>query len=56
MSIIKQKLLNAISARPKLVTFGIGLAITMAIGIAIGMLEVQQAHAATALVISECGQ
>jgi hypothetical protein len=47
---IKQKLLNAISAHPKLVTFGIGLAITMAVGTAIGMFEVQQAHAIVATV------
>jgi hypothetical protein len=45
----KQKLLNAISAHPKLVTFGIGLAVTMAIGAAIGMFEVQQAHAVAAV-------
>jgi hypothetical protein len=39
-TIIKQKLLNAISAHPKLVTLGIGLAITMAVGTAItGMLD-----------------
>ena len=42
---IKQKLLNAISAHPKLAALGIGLAITMAVGTAIGMVEVQQAHA-----------
>jgi hypothetical protein len=41
---LKQKLLNAISAHPKLATFGIGLAMTMAVGTAIGMVEVQQAH------------
>jgi hypothetical protein len=46
---IKQKLLNAISAHPKLVTFGIGLAVTMAIGAAIGMVQVQEAHAANAV-------
>jgi predicted DNA-binding protein with PD1-like motif len=38
---LKQKLLNAVSAHPKLVTFGIGLAITFAIGTAIGMLDHQ---------------
>jgi hypothetical protein len=42
---IKQKLLNAISAHPKLAAFGIGLALTMAVGTAIGIVEVQQAHA-----------
>ena len=31
--------MNAISAHPKLVTFGIGLAITFAIGTAIGMID-----------------
>ena len=36
---IKQKLLNAISAHPKLVTFDIGLVITLAVGTAIGMLD-----------------
>jgi hypothetical protein len=36
---IKQKLLNAISTHPKLVTIGVGLAITMAVGSAIGMLD-----------------
>jgi hypothetical protein len=42
----KQKLLNVIAAHPKLVTLGIGLALTLAIGTAItGMFEVQQAHA-----------
>jgi hypothetical protein len=46
MSIIKQKLLNAISAHPKLAAFGIGLALTMAIGTAIGKLDV---HIAVAL-------
>ena len=38
---IKQKLLNAISAHPKLAALGVGLAITMAIGTAIGMLDQQ---------------
>jgi hypothetical protein len=43
---VKQKILNAIATHPKLATFAIGMAITMAVGIAItGMLEVQQAHA-----------
>jgi hypothetical protein len=41
---VKSKILNAISAHPKLVTFAIGFAITMAIGTAIGMLD-QQAFA-----------
>jgi hypothetical protein len=39
---IKQKLLNAIAAHPKLATLGIGLAITMTIGIAVGMLDTHQ--------------
>jgi len=37
----KQKLLNSISAHPKLAAFGIGLALTMAIGTAIGMVDHQ---------------
>jgi len=41
----KDKIMNVIAAHPKLVTFGIGLAITFAIGTAIGMVETQQAHA-----------
>jgi hypothetical protein len=41
MSIIKQKLLNAVSAHPKLVTFAIGLALIMAVGTAIGILDQQ---------------
>jgi hypothetical protein len=36
---IKQKILNAIATHPKLATFAIGLAITMAVGAAIGMLD-----------------
>ena len=36
---MKQKLLNAISAHPKLAAFAIGLAITMAVRAAIGMLD-----------------
>ena len=40
---IKQKLLNAISADQKLAAFGIGLALTMAVGTAIGMLDVHTA-------------
>jgi hypothetical protein len=42
---IKQKLLNTTSTHPKLVTFGIGLAITFAIGTAIGMFDGQTAAA-----------
>jgi hypothetical protein len=44
---IKQKLLNAITAHPRLVTLGIGLGITFAIGTAIGMLDINQAFAIT---------
>jgi hypothetical protein len=35
---IKTKIMNIITDHPKFVTFGIGLAITFAIGTAIGML------------------
>ena len=45
---IKQKLLNAISAHPKLAAFGIGLAITMAVGTAIGMFDHSHMALATA--------
>ena len=45
---LKQKLLNAISAHPKVFTFAIGLAITMAIGTAIGMLDHQHIAFASA--------
>ena len=33
---LKDKIVNLLSAHPKIVTFGIGLAITFAIGTAIG--------------------
>ena len=42
---LKDKIINVIASRPKLVTFGIGLAITFAIGTAIGMLDHNQAFA-----------
>ena len=37
--------MNMVTTHPKLVTFGIGLAITFVVGTAIGMVETQQAHA-----------
>lgn len=36
---LKQKVLNALTAHPKLVTFGIGLTITFAVGLATGLIE-----------------
>jgi hypothetical protein len=36
---IKEKLLNAVTAHPKFVTLGIGLAITFVIGTAIGIVD-----------------
>jgi hypothetical protein len=42
---LKEKVLNSITAHPKLVTFGIGLAITFVIGTAIGMVDHNQAFA-----------
>jgi hypothetical protein len=36
---LKDKIMNIITAHPKLVTFGIGLAITFVIGAAIGMVD-----------------
>jgi len=41
----KYKIMNIVTAHPKLVNFGIGFAITFVVGIAIGMVETQQAHA-----------
>jgi hypothetical protein len=48
---LKSKIMNLITAQPKLVIFGIGLAITFVIGTTIGMVEVQQAHAVHVIVI-----
>lgn len=45
---IKQKLLNAISAHPKLAALSIGLTLTMALGISLGMIEVHTASALAA--------
>ncbi len=42
---LKSKIMEIITVNPKLVTFGIGLAITFAIGTAIGMLDHNQAFA-----------
>lgn len=42
---LKDKIINTIASHPKLVTFGIGLAITFAIGTAIGMFDHKQAFA-----------
>ena len=39
--------MNIITAHPKLVTFGIGLAITFVIGTTIGMVDHNQVFAAT---------
>jgi hypothetical protein len=41
----KDKIMNVIPAHPKLVTFGIGLAITFVIGTGIGMVYHQQVFA-----------
>jgi hypothetical protein len=41
----KDKIMNIVLGHPKLVTFGIGLAITFVIGTAIGMLDHNQAFA-----------
>ncbi len=37
--------MNMMTARPKLVTLGIGLTMTFGLGIISGILEAQQAHA-----------
>jgi len=44
---LKTKIMNIITAHPKLVTFGIGLTITFVIGTAIGMVDHNQAFAIT---------
>jgi uncharacterized paraquat-inducible protein A len=44
---LKYKIMNIITAHPRLVTFGIGLAITFEIGTAIGMVDHNQVFAAT---------
>jgi len=36
---LKEKVLSAITSHPRLVTFGIGLAITFVIGTAIGLVD-----------------
>ena len=38
---LKQKILDAIAAHPKLAAFAIGAGITMAVGMAIGLLDQQ---------------
>ena len=44
----KDKIMNAFIAHPKLVTLGVGLAVTFVAGAAIGMVDHQQIFAATA--------
>jgi hypothetical protein len=39
MKSFKDKIMNIITAHPKLVTFGIGLSVTFVIGTAIGMFD-----------------
>ena len=36
---LKTKIMNIVTAHPKLVTFGIGLAITFAVGTALGIVD-----------------
>ncbi len=43
---IKNKIINVLTANPKLVTLGIGLAITFGVGIATGMVDSHHALAA----------
>jgi len=42
----KDKIMNVLIARPKLVTFGIGLAVTFVVGAAIGIVDHEQIVAA----------
>jgi hypothetical protein len=44
---LKEKVLSSITAHPKLAIFGIGLAITFVVGIAIGMVDDQQVFASS---------
>lgn len=44
---LKTKIMNMVASHPKLLTFGIGLAITFVIGTAIGMVDHNQAFAFT---------
>jgi len=46
MSSLKQKIINTITAHPKIAFFGIGLAITFVVGAAIGMISPEQVLAA----------
>ncbi len=48
---IKNKIMNAMTVHPKLVTFTVGLGITMAIGTAIGMLD----HSQMAFAVANSG-
>lgn len=43
---IKEKLLSTITAHPRLVTLGIGLAVTLVVGTAIGLVDHQSVFAA----------
>jgi hypothetical protein len=43
---LKDKIMNIATAHPKLVTFGIGLAITFVMGTAIGLIDHNQGFAA----------
>ena len=44
----KDKIMNILIYHPKLVTFGIGLAITFVVGTALGMIDHNQAYAGNA--------
>jgi hypothetical protein len=44
---LKDKIMNMVVAHPKLITFGIGLAVTFVIGTAIGMVDHNQVFAVT---------
>ena len=48
----KQKILNTIASHPRLVTLGIGFAITLAVGTVLGMTDV---HSHTALAMPTPG-
>jgi hypothetical protein len=50
---IKQKVMNIVAAHPKLVTLGIGLAVTFGIAMIVGIAETQQAHATVIVTIGK---
>jgi hypothetical protein len=42
---LKDKIMNSLTTNPKFMTFGIGLAITFSIGLALGIFDVSESFA-----------